>query len=212
MVIPRHGHLDQDWIVVVRLLEAVVVCVPPSQVLDLGERLTTLSCDEIVDPRVLGDAVGPFAQVLGPAVLAYTDARCFRRVHPDHRVRVRLPRHERLLGLMRACDPAEADESGVAEWTSPVFTIERTGAAIAASGYTVLSEALANVGVLVHPGWRGGGLARAVAGAAVAHAIARDLVPQWRARSALIASRRVAQSLGFVDLGTQLAARLTRLR
>ncbi|MER7737151.1 hypothetical protein ABTX34_02235 [Streptomyces sp. NPDC096538] len=40
-----------------------------------------------------------------------------------------------------------------------------------------------------------------VGAAAVAHALAAGLLPQWRARA--FASRRVAAALGFEELGAQ---------
>ncbi|MET9675820.1 GNAT family N-acetyltransferase [Streptomyces sp. NPDC006482] len=53
------------------------------------------------------------------------------------------------------------------------------------------------------PAARGRGLARRVASAAVAHALADRRLPQWRARPP--ASRRVAAALGFEELGAQLS-------
>ncbi|WP_437441411.1 GNAT family N-acetyltransferase [Streptomyces aureus] len=53
---------------------------------------------------------------------------------------------------------------------------------------------------------RGRRLARHAGSAAVAHALAAGLLPQWRARPP--ASRRVARSLGFRELGSQLSVRL----
>ena len=47
------------------------------------------------------------------------------------------------------------------------------------------------------------GLARVTGSATVAHALAAKLLPQWRARPP--ASRRVAASLGFEELGFQLS-------
>jgi RimJ/RimL family protein N-acetyltransferase len=60
--------------------------------------------------------------------------------------------------------------------------------------------------VLTAPAYRGRGLARIAASAAVADAFAAGLLPQWRARPA--ESRRVALALGFTELGAQLSFRL----
>ncbi|GAB3701017.1 GNAT family N-acetyltransferase [Nocardiopsis oceani] len=60
--------------------------------------------------------------------------------------------------------------------------------------------------MLTAPDHRGQGLARPVASAAAAHALAENLLPQWRAR--LAASRRVALGLGFGAHGSQLSLRL----
>ncbi|WP_331770484.1 hypothetical protein [Embleya sp. NBC_00888] len=49
-------------------------------------------------------------------------------------------------------------------------------------------------------------MARTVASAAVRHALAAGLLPQWRARPE--PSKRVALALGFRDVGFQVSIRL----
>lgn len=66
-----------------------------------------------------------------------------------------------------------------------------------------LPAGTAHLSVLTAPAARGRGLARVTGSAAVAHALAAGLLPQWRARS--LASRRVAAALGFTELGAQLS-------
>jgi GNAT superfamily N-acetyltransferase len=65
---------------------------------------------------------------------------------------------------------------------------------------------IAHMGVLTASEYRGQGLARIVASAAAKDALQNRLLPQWRARPA--SSRRVAQALGFRQLGTQLSLRI----
>ena len=48
----------------------------------------------------------------------------------------------------------------------------------------------------------------AVAAQAVGQVVDAGLVPQWRARTTLLASRRIARTLGFVELGRQATYRL----
>ncbi|GAA2750536.1 GNAT family N-acetyltransferase [Kitasatospora cinereorecta] len=74
---------------------------------------------------------------------------------------------------------------------------------VAAAGYRRWPRDTAHLSVLTAAGHRGRGLARATASAAVAHALSRSLLPQWRARPD--ASRGVAAALGFRELGTQLS-------
>ncbi|WP_425321545.1 GNAT family N-acetyltransferase [Catellatospora chokoriensis] len=78
---------------------------------------------------------------------------------------------------------------------------------VAAAGYRRWPGQAAHMCVLTAPPHRGRGLARIVGGAAVADALANDLLPQWRARPE--PSRRVARALGFHELGTQLSVRIT---
>ena len=64
----------------------------------------------------------------------------------------------------------------------------------------------AHLSVLTAASARGRGLGRRAASAAVAHAIAAGRLPQWRARPE--ASRHVARTLGFRELGAQVSLRL----
>lgn len=79
-------------------------------------------------------------------------------------------------------------------------------AVLAAAGYRHWPAATAHFSVLTAPAARGRGLARVAASAAVTHALVAGRLPQWRAR--VPASRRVAQSLGFEELGVQISAKL----
>jgi GNAT superfamily N-acetyltransferase len=142
------------------------------------------------------------AEVLGPARLAYLDPEAFAPVPGD----VEAVTAAEVAGLEDAAGDADAGEAGVGESTSPVFVARVAGQVVAASGYRDWDGALAHVGVLTHPDHRNRGHARVVATAATAHALAAGLVPQWRAR--VPASRAVARSLGYEDLGDQLSVRL----
>jgi L-amino acid N-acyltransferase YncA len=79
---------------------------------------------------------------------------------------------------------------------------------VAASGYRVWHGQLGHLSVLVDPAFRGRGLGKTVAARAVDEVVHAGLIPQWRARSTLVASRQIARSLGFVELGRQANYRL----
>ncbi|WP_250005994.1 GNAT family N-acetyltransferase [Actinoplanes sp. M2I2] len=111
-----------------------------------------------------------------------------------------------LTSLVGKVSEAEAGEAGLDEVTSPVFVLRSGGEMVAAAGYAIWPAGTAHLSVLTAAEYRGRGLARAVASAAVADASAAGLVSQWRARPE--ASRRVARALGFVELGAQLSIRL----
>ncbi|MEV0002914.1 GNAT family N-acetyltransferase [Micromonospora sp. NPDC050980] len=99
-----------------------------------------------------------------------------------------------------------SDECGLADITSRAFVVRRGNDVLAAAGYRHWPGHVAHLGVLTRPDRRGRELARAVSSAAVADALAHDLLPQWRARPG--PSRRVARALGFRQLGTQLSLSL----
>ncbi|MFE7446440.1 GNAT family N-acetyltransferase [Streptomyces chartreusis] len=107
------------------------------------------------------------------------------------------------MALMTSVSSEDAGESGMDEITSATFIVRNGADLVAAAGYQVWPATTAHLCVLTAPGERGRGLARQVASAAVAQALRDGLLPQWRARS--MASRNVARSLGFRELGSQLS-------
>jgi GNAT superfamily N-acetyltransferase len=110
--------------------------------------------------------------------------------------------------LATACGRRDAEESGILAVDSSVAVRQVAGRVVAASGYRVWHGRLAHLSVLVDPAHRGRGLGTAVAAGAVNQALDARLVPQWRARRALLASRRIARSLGFEELGRQATYKL----
>ncbi|WP_329456346.1 GNAT family N-acetyltransferase [Streptomyces sp. NBC_01497] len=145
--------------------------------------------------------------VLGPAALAYVSEAAFRRPAGGTVAATACEEAEGLRELWSACTEEEIDESGLREITSPAFVVREGGGAgdriVAAAGYRRWPGAAAHLCVLTAPAARGRGLARVSGAAAVAHALAAGLLPQWRARP--VASRRVAAALGFRELGTQVS-------
>lgn len=147
-------------------------------------------------------------EVLGPATLAYVDAEEFVPCHARAEVERLAVGDRDVGGLLAAVSEQDADESGLAEVGSAVWVVRAGGEVVAAAGYRTWLETAAHLSVLTAEGFRGRGLARAVASAAVADALGAGLLPQWRARPE--ASRRVARALGFRELGSQVSLRVER--
>ncbi|MFF4194346.1 GNAT family N-acetyltransferase [Nonomuraea sp. NPDC001831] len=148
-------------------------------------------------------------EVLGPATLAYVDAEEFVPCHAGAEVERLAVGDRDVGGLLAAVSEQDADESGLAEVGSAVWVVRAEGGeVVAAAGYQAWSDMAAHVSVLTAEGFRGRGLARTVASAAVADALGAGLLPQWRARPE--ASRRVARALGFRELGSQVSLRVER--
>ncbi|MET9887521.1 GNAT family N-acetyltransferase [Streptomyces sp. NPDC006430] len=165
-----------------------------------------LPADKLTDPEAVGRVV-PIGAVLGPAALAYVVADDFQPA-PPAKLRVEeLPAgHADLDRLEQAAGAEDAGEAGLSEITSPAFVLRTDGQVVAAAGYREWPSSTAHVSVLTSPAWRRKGLARATGSAAVRHALAQDLLPQWRAR--VPASRKAAIALGFIELGFQLSFQL----
>ncbi|MBQ1046584.1 MULTISPECIES: GNAT family N-acetyltransferase [unclassified Micromonospora] len=144
--------------------------------------------------------------VLGPASLAYLDEREFRPATATAEVARLSPGHPDLDRLAADVSADDLGESGIGEITSPVFVVRDGVRVVAAAGYHNWPHAVAHLCVLTSAHFRGRGLARAVASAAVAEALANRLLPQWRARPE--PPRRLARRLGFQELGAQVSIRL----
>ncbi|WP_380282821.1 GNAT family N-acetyltransferase [Kitasatospora purpeofusca] len=196
------------WVGVVVLGGAAVVTAPTQDVADrIRAAVAGLPAAGLSDPGPIAKAL-PVGRVLGPAALAYVSGAGFRPVAADGLSVEQLPGgHPELTDLERAAGAEDAGEAGLDEITSPAFAVRVDGRIAAASGYRRWPARTAHLAVLTAPDRRGLGLARAAGSAAVRHALARDLLPQWRAR--VPASRRVAAGLGFVELGFQLSVEPT---
>jgi len=205
------GRGDEWRVGVVRLEDAVAVSAPAGMVLAIREAVAAAAVD-LTDPGAVVELLGAVVAVAGmrgPAVLAYADPGCFKP-HRGSEVATVAAGDAGVVGLAAACGNDDAEESSITGLTSPLSVIRASGQVVAASGYQEWCGELAHVGVLTHPRYRGRGLGTAVASAAVAHALAAGLLPQWRARSTIAASRRIARTLGFVDVGRQLSVQLQR--
>ncbi|GAA3871624.1 GNAT family N-acetyltransferase [Streptomyces sedi] len=209
VVAPESGLCPPGWVGAVVLGGAALVTAPSEPTAELVRAtLGALPAEarQVVSfgsPR--GRGALPVVEVLGPAALAYVSAEWFRSGVAGEAVPVeRLPaRHAELARLAELAGREEVGEAGLEGITSPAFVVRDGGRVVAAAGYEGWTGGVAHVCVLTGARWRGRGLARATASAAVAHALAAGLLPQWRAR--VPASRRVAAALGFRELGTQIS-------
>jgi GNAT superfamily N-acetyltransferase len=205
------GPSGEGRVLVVWLGDAGVVSAAAELVPAVGEVVDGAPAD-LTGPEAVVEVLGavvPVAGVRGPAVLAYADGGCFKPYQGAGVATVGAG-DAGVVGLAAASGSDDAGESSITEMTSPVSVIRAGGRVVAAAGYEVWGGELAQVGVLTDPRYRGRGLGTTVASAAVARAVGAGLVAQWRARPAIVGSRRIARTLGFVDVGWQLMMRLRR--
>ncbi|MCZ7438120.1 GNAT family N-acetyltransferase [Micromonospora sp. WMMC241] len=217
MAFPAEGGVDVEvsagsllcppgWVGIVALGDAAVVTVPSAGSVGMVRAvLRRLPVAELTDAGRLR-ALLPVADVLGPASLAYLDRSHFRPAASDD-VPVAPGEPADLAALLASVPADDADECGLTDITSRAFVARRGGDVLAAAGYRHWPGQVAHLSVLTGADHRGRGLARAVASAAVADALANRMLPQWRARPE--PSRRVARALGFRRLGAQLSISLT---
>ncbi|MFI6083995.1 GNAT family N-acetyltransferase [Streptomyces sp. NPDC051217] len=208
VVAPGSLLCPPGWAGVVRIGDTAVVTAPDARGAEaMRDAAGKLSCEELVDPARLRETLSgtaPVVDVLGPAALCYLERGRDAFVPAPHE---RVANDDSApAALLATVGAADADESGLAEITSPAFLLRDGGDVVAAAGYVAWPRSVAHMCVLVAPHRRRRGLARLVASAAVSHALDAGLLPQWRARP--YASRRVAAGLGFRELGAQLSVRM----
>lgn len=193
---------DLDAVVVVALGPTTVAAGPGWALAALGP----LDRDALVDVPLLLTALeehGP--EAIGAATLAFADPATGPTTGPAAEAAT----EDDACRALDACSEADQQESGLREMPAR-FVVREDGRPVALGGYEVWNGEVAHLGVLVVADARGRGLARAAARAAMSSA--RGLVPQWRASVANPASAVVAERVGFVRTGLQVAVDVSRSR
>jgi hypothetical protein len=203
LVQPRSALCPPGWVGVLRIDETVTVAVPDAGLVEQARTVFAgLPTVDATNPDVVLSHLPGVRAVLGPATLYYADGAV---VPPS--IRTVVASLADLDDLMGSVSAADLDESGLCEVTSPLFVgTDEHGAPTAACGYQRWPESLAHLCVLTHREHRRQGWGRAVAAAAIAHAIGDGLLPQWRARPE--PSKALARSLRLTERGAQLSLRL----
>lgn len=198
----HHARDDADVVMFVRLFEASVLVGPP-WVHDAARRLDD---EQLASARTLLQlsAHVPSARILGEATLSYLDAAID---HPDAETAQVADDIDLAVALERACPADDTAEASVSE-AAERFVLMVDDQPVAGAGYDEWSGLLAHISVLTSPEHRRSGYGGLIAALAANDAFAAGLVPQWRARVDNRASRRLAERLGFAEIGTQTTVTL----
>lgn len=203
LVQPRSALCPTGWVGVLRIDDTVTVAVPDAGLVgQVRAVFAGLAAVDATNPEVVMSHLPGVSAVLGPATLYYAESGA---VPPSiDTVVASLADLDDLMGSVSAAD---LEESGLCEVTSPLFVAtDEHGIPTAACGYRRWPESLAHLCVLTQRKHRRQGWGRAVAVAAIAHAIGEGLLPQWRARPD--PSKALARSLRLTERGAQLSLRL----
>lgn len=199
------GICPPGWIGAVCLGDAFVLEVAAGS----DETVADLfACDDPTDPTEVVATLSP-AETLGPGVLAYLPAEedlARHRIAPPPGVTFGVEPVAVLADWLGSLPSDEVEESGIDE-LEEVVVARSADRPVAAAGHHVWPTAVAHLGVVTDPGWRGRGLGVAVGRHAVERATSTGLAPQWRARHDNAASRAAARRLGFVEVGRQFSIR-----
>ena len=196
-LIVNHAALEgYDGALAYRRGDVSIVSLPSSTPEIERRKLRQATPEQAFDPEFLARVfvINP-DHVSDPAWVGVVDRGAFNRMKGD--VRMLDDADEQALVRM-------ADARGEMAWAESALTMDpgpmfgkfKDREIVAVSAYRVMGG-LAYIGVVTLPHHRGKGYARQVAGAAMEHAIGRDLVPLWRATEDNPAAIWLAKSLGF---------------
>jgi RimJ/RimL family protein N-acetyltransferase len=147
-------------------------------------------------------------EVRGPALLAYWPPSSPPPAPREQTSRLGVDGLASLTSL-RDIAPTDWEEAGIGPH-SRVFGLRLEDRLVAVAGYEPWSDQIAQLQVFCHPGYRRRGLAAEPLKAAISHALADKLLPQYRARDGNAASVALAKRVGFVEYGW-MATVLVRL-
>lgn len=203
------GLCPDGWIGVVTIGESAVIEAPPELRPVIEERLVPLHPEaDLTDPEVIFPKLGPPAVFLGPAILAYPESTELPEPPDGPAVEVLDTDDNRVVEILESVSPEEELESAI-DGASVLFAALADGIPRALAGYQRWPHEVAHMGVVTHSGFRGRGLAKAAAGAALKDAFSKGLLPQWRVRQVNTESIWLASKLGLTPMGRQLSFMLT---
>lgn len=104
-----------------------------------------------------------------------------------------------LLDFYQACTEEELEAAAISseEPDAVIYGILAGEQLVAYAGQRYWEGVIADIGVLIHPGYRGRGLGKAVVSALCAWCFENDIIPMYRVFSTNVPSCRTAEALGF---------------
>lgn len=197
VVVTHAALLGYDGALAFRHADGLIVSVPSSVPEVERAKLREATPAEAFDPRFLGKVfVVSIDKVTGPGWLGVADRQDFKPV----------PSSARLLDdtdeaaiekLAAACGEVAWQRAALIQIRQPVFGVFEGPDLVAASGYVVMGDLLAYIGVIAHPGYRGKGFAKMVVSSAALYAFDHGFIAQLRTTHTNDSAVALARSLGF---------------
>ena len=194
----RHNELAGfDGALVFRHGSACVVSVPDSTPEIERSKLRAASPAEVFDPKFLAKVfVISTDKVHGPAWIGIADRGDFKSAKSTARILgdADEPAIEK---LAEGCGELDWKHSKLIQVRKPLFGLFVGQDLVAVSGYVVLGNVLAYIGVITHPAHRGKGYAKAVVSSAVADVFSKGYAAQWRTLESNEGAIALAKTMGF---------------
>jgi GNAT superfamily N-acetyltransferase len=148
-------------------------------------------------------------KILGPAHVSYADSSTF---NPSPIVSCRLltPEDSAICqSFTTALSTTEIEQSGFDYKEAPAFGAFANGVLCAIASYQIWEPRIAHITVATHPDYRRHGYGRVAVSALAEHAVARNLILQYRALASNENSLKLGRSLGFQQYCSTIYARLS---
>lgn len=187
-------------VLALRRHDTVRIIAPPDLEALLKDEVAGRSVAEVFTADFFNRVLDPHIEsLIGPNWRGYVDQRRFRPYPTDGWARLGSENEAEAERLRALVGHADWEAGGFPEDGLPEFCFGRWGGGelVAAAAMTTWRAGADDVGVVVAPGARGQGHGAAVVSAAVAWALERTPVVQYRARGTNTASLAIAARLGF---------------
>ena len=197
-VVVTHAALQgHDGALAFRHADGLIISVPANVPEVERAKLRQAAPAEAFDPKFLGKVfVVSTDKVTGPGWVGIVDSQDFKPVRSSARL-LSDADEGAMRKLAEACGEVAWQRSTLLQIRQPLFGLFQGPDLVAASGYVVMGNVLAYIGVIAHPAHRGKWFAKMVVSSAVADAFSKGLVAQLRTTHANESAVALAQSLGF---------------
>ena len=197
LVVPHKALVGYDGVLVFRHAAACIISVPDSVPEIERSKLRAAGPAEVFDPGFLAKVflVRP-ESVRGPLWIGIADQDSFKPVQSGARL-LGDADEPALMRLAEGCGELGWSRSRMKRQPKPIFGLFQGKDLVAVSGYLVIGNGFASIGMLTHPAQRGKGYRKAVASAAAADAISKGYVALCRTLESEKERVALARSMGF---------------
>lgn len=213
--VKSHGPslADYNGVYVWRMGQITIVSAPIALIEVLRRAVAEQLADALAAEEFWRAALSErVARIVGPAYQGFLDLESFQPADAQGARPLTPDDEPALRSFIAACPPDDWRDSAIALDHEPIIGLERDGALVALASAPVDGPAavgVRSVGVVALPAARGSGAGLAVVSALVRRCLATGATLHYQTLRANVPSVAIARRLGFADVATSLAVRLT---